>query len=101
VPPFGPNSPTDFSGIVNMLQQGNTILTAILNALNGGVAIQPKSQVFLVAALPTVGVSNGQIAFASNARKVGEGVGAGTGLPVYYNAATSQWFTYANALVTA
>lgn len=43
---------------------------------------------YAVAALPT-GVSNSSVAFASNGRKVGEGAGAGTGVPVYYS--NSQW----------
>lgn len=37
------------------------------------------------------GVSNITIAWCTNGRKSGEGVGAGTGQLVYYNPATDQW----------
>lgn len=53
---------------------------------------------YTVATLPTLangGLGNGTsyvtLAFASNGRKSGEGVGAGTGQLVYYNAPTNQW----------
>lgn len=36
------------------------------------------------------------VAFATNGRKAGEGVGAGTGVPVYWNDATNQWLVYRN-----
>lgn len=82
-------------------QNRNTILTQILNALQKGVAIVNVMPVSTVAALPAAG-SSGQFYFASNGRKGGEGVGVGTGLPVYWNAATSQWFTFSgNVQVTA
>lgn len=32
-----------------------------------------------------------RVRWCSNCRKVGEGVGAGTGTPVYYNPATAAW----------
>lgn len=38
-------------------------------------------------------------AFATNGRKAAEGVGAGTGLPVYWNEATSQWLKFYDNLV--
>lgn len=42
---------------------------------------------FTVARLPQIPKpTNGSIAYASNGRKQGEGVGAGTGVPVYYSA---------------
>lgn len=36
------------------------------------------------------------VAFATNGRKAGEGVGAGTGVPVYWNDDTGQWFVFRN-----
>lgn len=41
--------------------------------------------------LPAVNVSGGDMLFCSNCRKIGEGVGAGTGQIVYYNPATATW----------
>ena len=53
---------------------------------------------YTVTNLPTLangglgdGASYVTLAFASNGRKGGEGVGAGTGQLVYYNAPTNQW----------
>jgi len=50
---------------------------------------------YTFANLPTNGLANGTtyvtVAFCSNGRKSGEGVGAGTGQLVYYNAPTTQW----------
>jgi len=37
------------------------------------------------------GMSSGDLLFISNGRKTGEGAGAGTGVPAYYNAATDSW----------
>lgn len=47
-----------------------------------------------LANLPTAGVKDGAVAWAADGRKVSEGVGAGTGIPVYFNAATSSWFAF-------
>lgn len=55
--------------------------------------------VFTVAGLPAAPPA-GALAYASNGRKTGEGVGAGTGLPVYYSAAAWRVFG-ADAVVTA
>lgn len=53
---------------------------------------------FTVAGLP-VG-AEGQIAYATNGRKVGEGAGAGTGVPVYFS--NAAWRTYSgDAAVTS
>lgn len=89
---------TDTTQVVQSLNQGNFILTAILQALKGGVVVDPQPSVFTVAALPVTG-ANGQWAFASNGRKPGEGGGAGTGVPVFFNAATGTWFSYCSGAV--
>lgn len=62
---------------------------------------------YTVAQLPTAatstitqGVQPGAIAYANNGRKVGEGVGAGTGVPVYFS--NGQWRVYStDAVVVA
>lgn len=50
--------------------------------------------------LPSTGLANGTtyatVWFCSNGRKSGEGVGSGTGVPVYWNAATSKWFKFSD-----
>lgn len=87
--------------LIPTLQDGNNVLTRILNVLTGGVAIQNKMPPLTVATLPVAGAA-GQFYFASNGRKAGEGAGVGTGLPVYWNAATSQWYTFSgNIQVTS
>lgn len=45
---------------------------------------------FTVASLPTG--TEGDESYATNGRKVGEGVGAGTGVPIYFS--TGQWRVY-------
>jgi hypothetical protein len=86
------------NGVVNVLQSQNQILTAILGVLKNGVAILPDSPAYTVATLPATGLA-GQFAWASNGRKPGEGAGVGTGVPVFWNSATSQWFSYLSGVV--
>lgn len=43
------------------------------------------------AQLPTTGLRDGAQAWCSNGRKSGEGAGAGTGVPVYFNLADRTW----------
>lgn len=93
---------TDLTSLNAILQNQNQILQRLMGVLQAGVLIDPAPQVFTVATLPTTGVSPGQTAWASNGRKSGEGVGAGTGLLVYYNPGTASWFTiWGNTAVTA
>lgn len=53
---------------------------------------------YTFASLPATGLGNGStyltIAFCSNGRKSGEGVGAGTGVLVYWNNPSSQWLKF-------
>lgn len=92
---------TDMTAVVDVLQRQNIILTALLKSFNAGIAVLPTPAVFTVATLPAT-AANGQFAFASNGRKVGEGAGLGTGVPAFFNAATGTWFSYlSGVLVTA
>lgn len=43
---------------------------------------------------PSIVAGTTPCVFATDARKAGEGAGAGTGLPVYWNAATNAWLTF-------
>lgn len=91
----------DLTGLIAQSQQTNQILTAILAALKSGVAIQNTAPSYTVASLPATG-SSGQFCWASNGRKPGEGAGSGTGVMVFWNSATSQWYSFAStALVTS
>ena len=54
---------------------------------------------FTVVNLPTTPF-NGQQAYATNGRKVGEGVGAGTGVPVYFSNGAWRVFS-SDTVVTA
>jgi hypothetical protein len=61
----------------------------------GGLCIMGVTsfQQFTVSTLPTGGiVSEGVQAYATNGRKVGEGAGSGTGVPVYFS--NGQWRVY-------
>lgn len=57
---------------------------------------------YTFATLPSTGLANGStyltIAFCSNGRKAGQGAGNGTGVPVYWNAASSQWLKFSDDL---
>ena len=44
-----------------------------------------------VANLPSTNNTGGDLYFATNGRKSGEGAGLGTGTVVFWNSATSQW----------
>jgi hypothetical protein len=53
---------------------------------------------FTVANLPNTPVT-GQLAYASNGRKVGEGAGSGTGVPVYFS--NGAWRVYSTDAAVA
>lgn len=58
---------------------------------------------FTVALLPATPVE-GALAFATNGRKIGEGVGLGTGVPVYYSGAGpagAGWYVFSSAALVA
>lgn len=75
----GPGSPID-------MEVPDTAMLATLNR-------------YAVTNLPALAI-NGQVAFAIDGRDVGEGVGVGTGVPVYYK--NGGWHVfYANAVVSS
>jgi hypothetical protein len=76
------------SGTVNVVaaQQIN------LAAQNINCAGPLSPQQFTVVGLPG-GASEGMVAYATNGRKVGQGVGAGTGVPVYFSAGAWRVFS--------
>ena len=77
------------------------VLSQISLTLKAGAFVQPIPPSYAVASLPTT-AGDGQNAWATNGRKPAEGAGSGTGVPVFWNPATSQWFSYlSGALVTS
>ena len=90
---------TDMTGTVNVLQTQNQILTALLKQFAAGVVMQPTLPVYTVASLPTT-AAVGQLAYASNGRKNGQGAGTGTGTVVWFDV-SNQWFAvWSSAAVT-
>lgn len=90
-----PASGADLSQLVAALLSGNQISTKILAQLMAGIAVVNRAPSYTVATLP-VTAAPGMFAWASDARKGGEGHGAGTGLMVFWNTATSQWLAVYN-----
>lgn len=92
---------TDLNALVSVIQIQNTIQTAILAALRGGIAIDPVPTSYTVAGLPAT-AGAGQVAWAANGRKSGEGAGLGSGVPVFFNPGTATWYSFlSGAVVTA
>jgi len=91
--------PTDMSSTVNVLQQQNQVLTALLAAFKAGVVIQPTpSAIYTFSALPVTAAA-WTSAVCSNGLKPGESSGSGTGVPVFFNPGTSTWFSYCSGAV--
>lgn len=67
---------TQLNLVANLITQ----LQGTTNQLLGGSGLTIPN--YLVASLP--GALEGQIAYALDGRKVGEGAGVGTGVPIYY-----------------
>lgn len=42
---------------------------------------------------------NFEVRFITNARKSGEGVGLGTGLPAFYDASSSSWLDFTGSVI--
>lgn len=99
---FGTAGQTEF-GTINFYNGKNTVVASIQNSglvVTGAVNASgvTKSGSYTVATLPAA--TEGYMAYASDGRKVGQGVGAGTGVPVYYSAGAWRRF-YDDAVVTA
>ncbi len=69
-----------------------SVRTSLVAAISAVQMLQSAAPLgsFAVAALPAG--TTGNTAYATNGRKVGEGAGAGTGVPVYFSA--GQWRVY-------
>lgn len=62
-----------------------------------GTNIRTGLPAYTVAELAALSnLSNGLLAWASDGRKVGEGIGAGTGVPVYYDETSTSWRVFSS-----
>lgn len=85
----------DLSRLVSEHVNSNKILSGIQQQLASGI-IQPglPNTYATVAGLPTTGIAAGQPGWVNNGRLPGQGPSAGTGCPIFFNSATSSWYSY-------
>lgn len=69
-------------------------------AATQGSLVYGNMPLYLFADLPAT-PANGTVAFVVDGRKLGEGIGAGTGVPAYYDAASTTWLNFFDNLATA
>lgn len=84
-PVFGPNNQQVVGSSFDL---GTWVPNQVISWVPQGVLVLPKQT---VAVLGSNGIE-GQIAYATNGRKVGEGSGSGTGVPVYFS--NGAWRVY-------
>jgi hypothetical protein len=73
-------------------QSGTDVKVTASQIITAAVAGGNYLGAFTVALLPAA-PSTGSTAFATNGRKIGEGSGSGTGVPVYFH---SSWRTFSS-----
>lgn len=102
VQPFAPQGqPTQlgapsgqfFANLSSILQT----LNAILAQLRTGVPSLNNTQTYAFSSLPSAATSPASVVFVSNARKPGEGPGAGTGQLAYSDG--TSWYSTAGPLL--
>lgn len=91
--------PTDMTATVSTLQAQNTILARLEQTVGAGILNLPYDAQYTVAGLP-VTAAIGTRAYATNGRKPGEGGGAGTGVPVWFDI-SGVWFSYPSGAAVA
>lgn len=67
--------------------------------LSGNVAVRLYQGMTQVASLPTTGNTEGDFAYATDGRKVGEAAGSGTGVPVWWS--NGAWHAIDSGAVVA
>jgi hypothetical protein len=82
IPPGQASGPSD-TAVLQMLQAMEQTLNAIYSQLRTGIALSATLPTFLFANLPAATTVPGMLVFVSDARKPGEGAGAGTGLTAF------------------
>jgi len=78
--------------------EGNGVLAGYIE--DGTVTVSLSRSVGTVAELLAVTGFEGQVAYATNGRKTGEGAGVGTGIPCYFSNAVWRRY-YDDAQITA
>ena len=79
-----------FSTALSPAQQA--ALALVVASYNGAPGFTGQAGSYLVANLPVRGFSVGDTLWAIDGRKVGEGPGSGTGVPVYWSG--SDWLVF-------
>lgn len=92
-----PFSGTTWQGWFQQLQQALASSGKDIDSLLAWMKA-PMLPQFVVASLPGT-TTEGQLAYATNGRKVGEGAGSGTGVPVYWS--TGSWRVYSTDAAVA
>jgi len=97
ISPLGPPGTTGSQFTDNIWQAWfrdvRTAVNALIALFAGGMLLNS----YVVASLPAG--TEGALAYATNGRKVGEGAGAGTGVPVYWS--TGSWRVYSTDATVA
>lgn len=101
---YGSDASRPFGGTGSLFFNDGTTWVDLLSVTTSAI-VAYGLPVYLFVNLPspptiTAGVQ--PIAYVSNGRKSGEGAGAGTGVPVFWNTSTNQWLCFHdNSVVTA
>ncbi len=95
---------TAHSLAVNAVPQSREVVAGgglqIGGQLTGNVGLALYKTVDQVSNLPSTGNAEGDVAYALNGRKSGEGAGSGTGVPVWWSG--SHWYAFwSSAVVTS
>ena len=91
--PAGAPSPLLFQTAQNIV----IALNAILQKLGTGISLVATVSTFTFAALPNAATNPALVTFVSNARKPGEGPGAGTGMLAFSDG--NSWYSTAGTLL--
>lgn len=99
-PPYAPSGTPVFPQTAQQqgqssatLQQIEITLNAILTQLKTGISLIAQAPTYAFANLPAAATSPALVVFVSNARKPGEGPGAGTGMLAFSDGV--GWFSTA------
>lgn len=90
----------DLSPVVDQQQQLIRIMARILLALESVFPMATGLPLYTVAGLPAT-ANIGASAYATNGRKDGEAVGAGTGVPVTFDVSGNWFADWSSAQVTS
>lgn len=89
----GIQTPINLSQVAQTFQNLVVSVNAILTQLKTGIALVAQVPTYTFAALPAAATHPALVVFCSNARKPGEGPGAGTGMLAFSDGA--GWYSTA------